>query len=68
MIHYLIIVTNSPFSYYQIYTNSPSFAVTDGNFETEPEKMKISISGEYSGEIHFHTKTIKVREGNGPNM
>ena len=67
MIRYLIIVTLGHL-FMMKFTNSPSFAVTDGNFETEPEKMKISISGEYSGEIHFHTKTIKVREGNGPNM
>ena len=39
------------------------FVLTDGVVESNEELFNIEISGESSGEIHFHSVPIEVREG-----
>ena len=39
------------------------FVLTDGRIESSETPFKILISGESSGEIHFHSMPIEVREG-----
>ena len=40
--------------------------VTDGQSESAAQVFKIKIVGQNSGEIHFHSKPIQVREGKSP--
>ena len=39
------------------------FVLTDGMVESKEELFNIEISGQSSGEIHFHSVPIEVREG-----
>ena len=39
------------------------FVLTDGVVESKEELFNIEISGQSSGEIHFHSVPIEVREG-----
>ena len=39
------------------------FILTDGIVESGKKSFEIEISGQSSGEIHFHSTPIEVREG-----
>ena len=39
------------------------FVLTDGVVESAEMTFQMEISGESSGEIHFHSTPIEVREG-----
>ena len=69
MKHINSLLLNDTTQFWVYHNNSElSFVLTDGENESLLRTFHIEIHGENSGEIHFHSVPMEVREGEFSNV